>query len=276
MKDHLKLLSAQYLAKCLQPHHASHHYVRLPLGPRPMKQTLQSKVGPLVEPYLNALGVVEPGTYRTTIQSLHTDVVADATRHFAPNRVLGRKPPDIDPRETYLPRLTRSTLAQLRSSFCARLNSYQFKIGQVNSDTCPECGTAPHTTNHLFDCPSHPTNLRVEDLWTNSWAAAAFLSSLPSFDFLPAPGPPPPPRGRRSRRRPPPLPPDPPDQDVFSPLSLPPSPFLFTPPPPQTPRLRIPPLMPPLTPLPPDRPQAQAPRHAGSTRSSRPSIPTTP
>ena len=272
VKDHLRLLSAQFLAKCLQPHHPSHHYVRLPPGPRLMKHTLQSKVGSLVEPYLNGDGVIEPGSYQSTIQSLHTDVVASAVGRLAPNHVLNRKPPDIDSRESYLPRITRSVLAQLRSGFCSRLNSYQFKIGCIDNENCPECGTAPHSAAHLFACPNIPTNLRVEVLWTNTWAAATFLCSLPSFNFLPAPGPPPPPPRRRSRRLPPPLPPEP---DVFSPLSLPPSPFVFTPPP-LTPPALIPPLLPPLTPLPPDRPRAQAPRYARSTRSSRPSIPSTP
>ena len=96
---------------------------------------------------------------------------------LAPNRVLGRNPPEIDSRENYLPRITRSTLAQLRSGFCSRLNSYQFKIGRSDSDLCPECGTTSHTSNHLFACPSHPTDLVVEDLWTNTWAIADFVFS---------------------------------------------------------------------------------------------------
>ena len=273
VSEHLHLLSAQFLARCLQPHHPSHRLVTLPPGPRRMKETLRSKVIHQVEPYLDANGVIALGTYQQTIQSIHTDVVASAVNRLAPNRVLGRNPPEIDSRENYLPRITRSTLAQLRSGFCSRLNSYQFKIGRSDSDLCPECGTTSHTSNHLFACPSHPTDLVVEDLWTNTWAIADFLPSLPSFNFLPAAGPPPPPPRRRQRRhRPPPLPPDP---DVFSPISLPPSPFLFTPPPPLTPPL-IPPLLPQLNPLTPVRPRTQAPRYARSVRGARPSIPSTP
>ena len=273
MGEHLKLLSAQFLARCLQPHHPSHRVACLPPGPRPMKHTVRSKVLPLVEPYLNADGVIEPGTYQNTIQAIHTDVVSSAIQKLAPNRVLGRAPPVIDIRESYLPRITRSTLAQLRSGFFSRLNSYQFKIGRLDNDLCPECGAASHTSSHLFECPARRTNLKVEDLWKDTWSVAAFLPSLPSFDFLPPPGPPPPPPGRRRPRpRPPPIPPD---DEVFSPISLPPSPFVFTPPP-LTPPLRVPPLMPQLTPLAPDRPRTQALRHAESVQRHRPSIPSTP
>ena len=108
-----------------------------------------------------------------------------------------------------VPRATRSTLAQLRSGHCARLSTYLHRLGRADSDLCPECRSAPHTTSHLFVCPSHPTSLSVTDLWTKPWDAAVFLSSLPAFNFLPSPGPPPPPRFR-SRRRPPRAAPPPP------------------------------------------------------------------
>ena len=31
---------------------------------------------------------------------------------------------------------------------------------------CHNCGHSPHDTHHLFDCPSKPTTLTVESLWT--------------------------------------------------------------------------------------------------------------
>ena len=226
--DHLKLLSAQFLAKCLQPHHPSHHYVRLDRGRRAMKETLQSKVGPVIQPFLNEDNVVAPGTYSQVIADIHTEAVSEALSKLAPSRILNANPSDVDKREIYLPSFTRKILAQLRSGYCARLNSFLFKIGRIDSDLCPECSSAPHTVVHLFNCPAKPTNLEVIDLWRDTWATASFLTSLPSFSALPPCGPPPPPPRRRPRQRPP-AAPDPPD-DVFSPLSLPPSPFLFTPP----------------------------------------------
>merc|ERR1712212_1070345 len=47
---------------------------------------------------------------------------------------------------------------------------------------CPSCRGAPHTTAHLFSCPSHPTSLTVRDLWDRPCAVAEFLPSLP-FPF---------------------------------------------------------------------------------------------
>ena len=87
------------------------------------------------------------------------------SRHKITNRVIGGRPPEGDKRESYLPRLTRTTLAQLRLGFCARLQLYQHWIGVAPSDLCPECGTAPHSTNHILECPAHRTNLTVDDLW---------------------------------------------------------------------------------------------------------------
>jgi len=39
-----------------------------------------------------------------------------------------------------------------------------------------ECGVAPHSVEHLFNCQSHPTQFTVQDLWDNSAAVADFLN----------------------------------------------------------------------------------------------------
>ena len=236
VEDHLKLLSAQFLARALQESHPSHRYVLQDRGRRPMKHTLRSKVLDLVEPYLDANGKVAPGDFHRVKNAIHTDVVADSVSRLSTNRLLAGRPLQIDPSEQRLPRIARSTLSQLRSGFCSCLQSFQFKIGGADNDLCPECMSFPHTPEHLFECASKPTNLTKESLWSNPWAVANFLKTLPSFSFFPDVGPPPPPR-RRARRRPPPAP------DQFSPTSLPPSPFLFTPPPLTTP---LTPTLPPL------------------------------
>jgi len=45
------------------------------------------------------------------------------------------------------------------------VNSYKAHITSGISDVCPECGVAPHSVEHLFNCQSHPTQLTVQDLW---------------------------------------------------------------------------------------------------------------
>ena len=57
----------------------------------------------------------------------------------------------------------RTALSQLRSGFCSFLNSYREKIGIAGDPSCPSCGWSDHTTDHLFDCPSHPTSLVTRD-----------------------------------------------------------------------------------------------------------------
>ena len=236
VEEHLRLLAAQFLARCLQESHPSHHYVTLERGPRPMKHTLRSKCIEEVRPFLDERGVIPPGHYPNVKKSLHTKIVAETLDSLDNNRVLNCRPPLIDKSEISLPRIVRVTLSQLRSGFCARLKTYQKILGKSNDDLCPECHSQPHSSQHLFECPVKPTQLLVTSLWLKPWDAARFLKSLSSFDFFPDIGAPP---LQRRRPRPPPHPPDP-DVHPFSPLSLPPSPFIFTPPP-LTPPARGPP-----------------------------------
>ena len=236
--DHLRLLASQFLAKALHPDHISHHYVKLDRGRRSNKHTLQSKCIDDVRQYLDEEGNLPRGSYNEVKNNIHTDIVREALNRSSAYRVLGRRPPEISNQETYLPRLSRVTLSQLRSGHCARLRDYQFyKLKKVDDDLCLECRSASESVHHLFSCNSHPTNLTVVDLWKRPWEVICHLTSFPSFNFLPHPGPPPPPPVRRRRR--PPIPPDPSvspdrqdrpdspglqiDSSLFSPLSLPPA-----------------------------------------------------
>ena len=114
-----------------------------------------------------------------------------------PNKVLLGPPLEVDPSERLFPWPYRSTLSQLRSGYCSRLQSYLHRVGRAPSPACPDCGAAPHTTEHLFSCPGSPTDLAPADLWTAPLQAALFISSIPSFADLPPfpeiPGGPPPP-----------------------------------------------------------------------------------
>ena len=112
VEDHLLLLSAGFLTKALQPGHVSHDIVKLPPGPRRMKETLSTKVGHLVEPYL-VNGNIPVGAYKTTIDAIHTKVVGDAISNYDDNRVLNAPAPAINDIEKHLPRPTRAVLAQL-------------------------------------------------------------------------------------------------------------------------------------------------------------------
>ena len=194
VRDHLSLLSSQFLARALQPTHPSHSLITSPPGPRNMKHTLQSLFLHRVAPY-TVDGTIPPDTYRHTINSLHTDAVSQAVASLPDNTVLGAAAPPVAPEESSLPRSYRTTLSQLRSGYCSSLNSFLERVGRAPSDRCPSCGSGPHTTAHVFSCPSHPTPLGLRDLWDRPCLTASFVSSLPFFVLpaLPRPPPEPPP-----------------------------------------------------------------------------------
>ena len=102
-----------------------------------------------------------------------------------PNNVLLGPPLDVDPSERVLPRPYRS-MPQLRLGYCSRLQYYLHRVGRAPSAACSDCGSALHTTEHLFFCPSSPTDLIPADLWTAPLQESLFISSTPSFaDVLP-------------------------------------------------------------------------------------------
>ena len=200
--EHLNLQCRQFLANTRQVGHPSHEVTSRPPGPRPnMKATLQHCYGNDIDHLLTTHGTISDYDYKKAIKTLHTEAVS-ATLASAPlNRVLGARPPEISPTETSLPRVARTTLSQLRSDFSKRLNSYKKFIQKAADDTCPSCQSSSQTVSHVFSCPATPTRLVPYDLWARPREAVTFLSSLPSFSYLPPLDPPPP--------RPPPEPPPP-------------------------------------------------------------------
>jgi len=68
-----------------------------------------------------------------------------------------------------------TTLAQLRLGHCRLLNSYKARITAGVTDICPDCGVAPHSVEHLFQCPARPKQLTTQDLWNDPDAVADFL-----------------------------------------------------------------------------------------------------
>ena len=114
--------------------------------------------------------------YQAGLNSIHTDAVTEVVNNYSMNAILGVHPPSIAAEERRLPRQTRVVLAQLRSGWCSRLNSYWARIDEDVRNACPACDTGPHNTLHLFNCPAKPTQLRPEDLWLQPIKVAEFLN----------------------------------------------------------------------------------------------------
>ena len=202
------MLCRQFLASSLRPLHPSYHYVTQASGPRASQRvpTLQSRFLPDIEQYLTN-NQTPPEQYKRIIKAIHTTTVESYMRAAPPNKVLNVAPPEIDDAEGGLPRNFRTTLSQLRSGYCSRLQDYRHRVGLADSDMCPECGRAPHTVRHLFECEVHPTDLTPVDLWVCPIEVASLISGMSAFEDLPPleppvvpppPEPPPPGAGRGS------------------------------------------------------------------------------
>ena len=197
VRDHLSMLSAQYLASASRPDHPAHEPVSRPARRRDKKKTLQSRFKDVVAPHL-VNNNLPHGTYPLVKQSIHTKFVSEAISAQGNHPLLNQPAPSVNNSEQSLPRHYRSTLSQLRSGHCSNLANYQHRVGRSASPTCPLCGNGDQTVSHLFNCPASRTDLIVKDLWLRPKQVATFISSHPSFALPPLVAPPP---------RPPPEPP---------------------------------------------------------------------
>ena len=160
-------------------------------GPRAIRHTLQSRYYHDIRPFL-VDNVIPIAMRKHTLTTLHCNAVQTAIAASSNSKLLNAPPPLVDAAEVSLPRPYRSALSQLRSGYCVALNDYQFRIGGSLTAICPECTSADQTVPHIFACPAHPTYLSLEDLWTDPVGVAGYISSLPSFNYLPPMGRPPP------------------------------------------------------------------------------------
>ena len=124
VKEHLHLLSAQFLARALQEHHPSREFVTQDRGPRPMKETLRSKCIEDLRPFLDERGKIPNGHFPLVKKALHTKVVTHTIDSLGANRVLNRRRPLFDKSETSRRVSSKDSTSnsQLRSGFCAGLS----------------------------------------------------------------------------------------------------------------------------------------------------------
>jgi len=93
--------------------------------------------------------------YKSCLRALHTTSVAQTVAGYEHNKVLNTTAPELDSSEIDLPRKAHTFLAQLRSGYCARLNSCKHRLNSAVHNSCPDCNMTPHSVAHLFVCPMH-------------------------------------------------------------------------------------------------------------------------
>jgi hypothetical protein len=198
VRKQLDLSCKQFLASAFQRKHPSPNTVRLSTVTRPggknVVHTPQPRFGDSVRPFMFDDGILPKISHKKTLSALHTATVS-ANKAKLVNKLLGTVPPEINPIEDTLPRRTRTTLCQVRSSYCNKFETYQARNCQAPSNLCLAYRSGPHTLEHLFACTFFPTNFNNRDLWSHPREAADFLKSMPSFSHLTLnpPLPPPPP-----------------------------------------------------------------------------------
>ena len=174
VKQHSEMLTKQYLLSMHKEDHPNHRQLTIPRPPRDKRKSILDYV-PSIAQNTGGRTVLTKEEYERENKKIHSDTVRTTINNYPVNKVLQTNPPEIDKTEKELPRNTRTTLAQHRSSYSPFLKSYLHRINRADSELCPNCQTAAHTTNHIFECPSKPTNLRPIDLWTKPKQVAEFL-----------------------------------------------------------------------------------------------------
>ena len=94
VKDHLNLLSAQYLVQCLDIENVCHHITKMDLPPREMKGTVFTRHNQTVLPPLA----------NNRKDTFHSSFVNTAIDNMKDNRVLNNRPPPINDEKTLLSR----------------------------------------------------------------------------------------------------------------------------------------------------------------------------
>ena len=170
--EHLQLHASQYKQKTQHPSHPLHSYTTYINTPR-LKNTIFNN-GRYTTNIPTDPHTVTTIDIKTNMRHIHTSIVS---RHLATrgnNKIRRTPPPHTSSSEEILPRLTRRTLAQLRTNKSPFLKSYLHKVDAKThpSPLCPLCNIHTHDTHHLFNCIHIRTTLSPLDLsrWTEKLA----------------------------------------------------------------------------------------------------------
>ena len=175
--QHNELISQQFAIANHLPQHPCHQLCQRPPDDRPeRRRSLIGRFKPNIQQYL-ADDPLSNTNYESVISSTHQDVVRTVIESSSSKLPNGRPPP-IATAEQTLPMKTRTMLAQLHTGHSQIIGQYMNRIDPTPRNHCHNCGNSPHDTHNLFDCPSKPTTLTVESLWTAPTETAKHLTSI--------------------------------------------------------------------------------------------------
>ena len=169
-----ELISQQFAIEFHLPQNPRHQLCHRPPVDRPeRRRSLICLFRPNIQQYL----AEEPHnntSYKLAISCILQDEVRTAIESSL-SKLFNGRPPPIATTEQTLPRMTRTILAQLRNGQSRILGKYMNGIDQTTRNHCHNYGQSPHDTYHHFGCPSNPTSLTEESLWTMPTETAKHL-----------------------------------------------------------------------------------------------------
>ena len=138
VREHSELLSAQYLARCMEPENVNNSITTRNSPKRLMKETLFTRHRSVVELMMIAKD------RKATLQAIHTMAVWVIS--LRRNVVLDDRPLLSNISEKELTRKEHTTLAQIRSGHCRLAGFYKSRISKDASlYVCADCGKTLHT-----------------------------------------------------------------------------------------------------------------------------------
>ena len=176
--EYLHLHASQYKQKTQHPSHPLHKHTPYNIQHSKAEKKIFFNNGRYTTNIPTDPHTVTTTDIKTNMHHIHTSIVS---RHLATrgnNKILRTPPPRISSSEERLPRLTRRTIAQLRTNKSPFLKSYLHKVDAKThpSPLCPLCNIHTHGTHHLFNCTHIRTTLSLLDLWTDPAGVAALLA----------------------------------------------------------------------------------------------------
>ena len=111
--------------------------------------------------YTTNIHTVTTTDIKANMRHIHTSIISRHLSTRGNNKILRTLPPHIISTEETLSRLTRRTIAQLRTNKLPVLKSYLHKVDANShpSPLCPLCNTHPHinpSTAHTYKPRCHP------------------------------------------------------------------------------------------------------------------------
>ena len=143
VREHSELLSAQYLARCLEPGNVCHSITTRETPKRRMKETLFIRHGNTVEPMMLA------DNRKATLQEIHTDAVNKAVKDQKKNIVLDDLPQPMNNSEKDLTSKTQTyNICMTKHSYFPYTSSYKLYASQYKQKTQhPSQPIHKHTTH---------------------------------------------------------------------------------------------------------------------------------